>query len=50
MFVRHALDFPWVESRMDVLVVTVSVVDGRFLPTVCEVPTLVAQEWSIPFT
>ncbi len=49
MFVRHALDSPWVESRMDVLVVSVSVMDGRFLPIVCEVPTLATQKWPIPF-
>ncbi len=50
MFVRHALDSPWVESRMDVLAAAVSVVDGHFLPIVCEAPILVTQKWPTPFT
>ena len=47
MFVRHALRSPWVESRMDVLAVAISVVEGRFLPIVCEVLTLVTQTYTL---
>ena len=48
VFVRHALDSPWVESRVDVLVVTASVLVEHLLPIVCEVPTLTIQKWPIP--
>ncbi len=41
---------PHFESRMDVLVVAVSVVAGHFLPIAGEMPTLVTQNWPIPFT
>ena len=34
---RHALDSPWVESRMDVLVVVVSIMVRHILPIICEV-------------
>ncbi len=37
-FVRHALDSPWVESRVDVLAVTVSIVVRHFRPVICELP------------
>ncbi len=50
IFVRHALDSPWVESRMDVLVDAVPIVVGHFLPIACEVPPLAAQKWPIPST
>ncbi len=40
IFVHHALDSPWVESRMDVLVVAVSIVVKTFLPIVRRVPPL----------
>ncbi len=36
IFVRHALDSPWVESRMDVLVAAVPVMVGYFQPVICE--------------
>ncbi len=50
IFVRHAPDSPWVESRMDVLVAAVSVVAKQFLPIVSEAPTPAYQRWPIPFT
>ncbi len=50
IFVRHALDCPRVESRVDVLVVAASIVVGHFRPIVCEVPTLATQKWPIPIT
>ncbi len=37
-FVRHALDSPWVESRVDVLTIAVPIVVGHFRPTICEHP------------
>ena len=50
MFVRHALDPPWVESSMDVLVVAVPIMVRHFLPIACEAPPLAAQKWPIPPT
>ncbi len=49
-FVRHALDSPWVESRVDVLVVAVSIVVKHFLPIVCRVPPLATWKWPMPST
>ncbi len=37
-FVRHALDSPWVESRVDVLTTAVSIEAGYFRPVICEDP------------
>ncbi len=48
--VRHALDSPRVESRVDVLAVAASVVVENFLPVVCDLPTLTIQKWPIPCT
>ena len=50
MFVRHALDSPWAESRVDVLAVAVSIVVKHFLLIVCRVSASATQDWPIPFT
>ncbi len=47
-FVRHALDSPWVESRVDVLVVVVSIVVGQFRLVICEVPAPAAKSGLYP--
>ena len=49
IFVRHALNALWVELRVDVLVVAVSIVVGYFQPIACEVQTLSVYKWPIPF-
>ena len=48
IFVRHALDSPWVESRMDVLVVAVPIMVGHFQPVICEDPSPAAKSGLYP--